>query len=42
MSKSSNAAVIVTQDKPVVHTGGTMFRIPRAPLGRKSVEKTAD
>ncbi len=42
MSKASKNDVIVTPEKACVHTGGTMFRIPRAPLGRKDSGKKAD
>ena len=42
MSSTSKSAAIVTPVKPDVHTGGTMFRIPRAPLGRKDAGKKAD
>jgi hypothetical protein len=41
MNESLQTVKTVTPAKAEVHNGGTMFRIPRAPLGRKAGEKKA-
>ena len=39
MNEALQTVKTVTPAKVDVHNGGTMFRIPRAPLGRKAGEK---
>jgi len=41
MIHTESNVIAVTQTPPDIHTGGSMFRIPRAKLGRKVVEKAA-
>ena len=41
MNEAHQTVKTVTPAKAEVHNGGTMFRIPRLPLGRKADDKTA-
>ena len=39
MINTESNVIAVTLAQPEVHTGGSMFRIPRAKLGRQAAEK---